>query len=288
MGECSAAQASPRWATWWHGHLLWPAIVQLLLSVLFRLVLRQLYDRRYENDPWFRRMVIVFVGNGEHLRVPRPQALIALSVAQIASSGLAITLWVLSTYWQRSPTEIRILFAVISVVDFLNWIVNRLQRECETRSLWEVNGIVDVLTIVPTLRCVLDPDSCCAGEDWLSLHFLRSYSLPFCFRRIRHMGVLDYAHSKGRLVLFELWLKACCLVFVMAGAIFTCEILGDPPAMHDRCLTTPNGDAVSMAQMVYWIVVSITTVGYGDWAPRTVLARMLTCLFIMYGIATVF
>ena len=94
--------------------------------------------------------------------------------------------------------------------------------------------------------------------------------------------------AKGRLVLLELWLKACCLVFVMAGAILTCEILGDPPTMHDRCLFTPNGDAVSMAQMVYWIVVSITTVGYGDWAPRTVLARMLTCLFIMYGIATVF
>jgi len=40
--------------------------------------------------------------------------------------------------------------------------------------------------------------------------------------------------------------------------------------------------------MCYWIVVSITTVGYGDFAPRTVIGRFFTSVFIVAGVLYLF
>merc|ERR1719159_375943 len=74
----------------------------------------------------------------------------------------------------------------------------------------------------------------------------------------------------------------------MAGTILTFEGLGDPPWMHDMYLETPGGDRVSFLQMVYWIVVSITTVGYGDFAPTTVITRVFTMVFIVIGVASIY
>ncbi|CAK0877210.1 unnamed protein product [Prorocentrum cordatum] len=74
----------------------------------------------------------------------------------------------------------------------------------------------------------------------------------------------------------------------MAGTIFTCELLGDPAFLVDSYVQTAHGDQVSVAQMLYWIVISLTTVGYGDFAPKALISRMLTAVFIIYGICNVF
>lgn len=90
------------------------------------------------------------------------------------------------------------------------------------------------------------------------------------------------------LFIVQLALRVLSLIFVMAGTIFTCELLGDPAFLADTYIQTAHGDEVSVAQMLYWIVISLTTVGYGDFAPKSLISRMLTAVFIIYGIGNVF
>lgn len=86
----------------------------------------------------------------------------------------------------------------------------------------------------------------------------------------------------------QLVLRVTALLTVMAGTTLTFEILGDPSWMQDSFLVTYGDDRVSFLQMVYWIVVSITTVGYGDFTPKTVITRVLTTVFIVVGVASVY
>lgn len=69
--------------------------------------------------------------------------------------------------------------------------------------------------------------------------------------------------------------------FVGAGMIFLLENTGDPFA------TPPYGNAVSLtySQCLYFAIVTMSTVGYGDITPQTVLGRIFTSLFILCALA---
>ena len=41
---------------------------------------------------------------------------------------------------------------------------------------------------------------------------------------------------------------------------------------------------LSFIQMFYWIITTISTVGYGDFAPKTNLSQIATAMFILLGV----
>jgi voltage-gated potassium channel len=44
-----------------------------------------------------------------------------------------------------------------------------------------------------------------------------------------------------------------------------------------------QGDFTSIPKSIYWAVVTITTVGYGDMVPQTVLGKMLSAFLMILG-----
>jgi len=276
------------WEDWWVAHLLWPLVVQISLTVVFRVVVRPLYVRTYRRSWKFKTLIQKHIGTTQHKKVLRPKLLLSLRAAQIVSSFISVTVWVSRTYSRGCTVPDRAALLLATLVDLLNWAANRLRAEGAAYSLWEANGVVDALTLVPALRCGLFPDVCRAGgADWLTLHFLRSMVLSFNFHFIQETGWMQRI-PRRILFIVQLALRVLSLIFVMAGTIFTCELLGDPAFLVDSYVQTAHGDQVSVAQMLYWIVISLTTVGYGDFAPKALISRMLTAVFIIYGICNVF
>jgi hypothetical protein len=112
------------------------------------------------------------------------------------------------------------------------------------------------------------------------------------FEEIR--GLSLYAKHTGVVLqmVFLLVLRMICLIVTMAGTIFTSEVLGEMPffdyGIADRYIISPGGDRISPTQMCYFIVAAITTVGYGDFAPRTVFGRLFTAVFIVAGFLYLF
>jgi len=74
------------------------------------------------------------------------------------------------------------------------------------------------------------------------------------------------------------------LSYFVAGTLFyanvDCALVG-PPDGND---TLPCGNVTSL-DAVYFSVVTLTTVGYGDLGPKTQGTRVFTCIFALYGIS---
>jgi len=80
------------------------------------------------------------------------------------------------------------------------------------------------------------------------------------------------------------------LVVCFAGSLFIAETLGDvrasqPGELCDKAIADAGGESVSFYEMCYFIVVTISTVGYGDFTPKTVLGRAFVSVVIVAGVA---
>jgi len=289
-GQCPVVHLSAlhvEWATWWPVHMWWPFVAQLALSLLFLLILHPLYVEAYYRTGWFQIFVKRYVGTPESPKVTRPLPRVVLCSLQCVCSAVEVVIWVMRTY-AHSAIHNRLMLAC-TFFDVVSWFVDRIRHGCKVQKVWDMEAIVDMLTIVPMLLGAFLPQLEPEGyDDWLTLHFLRAYSILHNFERARTVAQLDKHTAAWAQALTQLILRVVALMVVMAGAVLTFEVLGDPLWMSDSFMETHAGDTMSFMQMVYWIVVSITTVGYGDFAPSTVIARMMTCVFIVVGFASIY
>jgi len=133
-------------------------------------------------------------------------------------------------------------------------------------------GIVDLLSILPTYISFLIP-----GAHRLLviriLRLLRLFRVLKLTRFVGEAGMLREAllASRPKIVVF---LSVVGTVVVIAGAV-----------MH----IVEGGEAgfTSIPQGVYWAIVTITTVGYGDIAPRTPLGQTIAAAMMVLGYALI-
>ncbi|CAK0879797.1 unnamed protein product, partial [Prorocentrum cordatum] len=141
---------------------------------------------------------------------------------------------------------------------------------------------VDVLT-VPSMFARFG-----RADQWLTLDFLRAYQVPLAYGRLEEFGVTG-GSAKGaqslRLEAARLVLRSLMPIFCCSCLVLVLEVLGDPPFLsEDRFIVTGMGD-IDFFTMIYWVVETISTVGYGELAPTTELSRVATCVFIFSGVA---
>ena len=110
-------------------------------------------------------------------------------------------------------------------------------------------GIVDLLAILPTFLSLLFPASA-------SLTVVRILRLLRIFRILKLVKYSDEAGLLTHAVIFG------ALMYVVEG---------------------PQHGFVSIPTGMYWAVVTMATVGYGDLSPATGLGRFLTSMLIIIG-----
>ena len=130
--------------------------------------------------------------------------------------------------------------------------------------------MVDVLTL-PNVFVALG-----LGQDWLGLRTLRFIWLvsvsdilnftPF----IRSQDSIDILSLLVRFVTF--WLTA-------AGIVHLLEASGDPWEGFQ------NAQNVTFPELIYFVMVTMSTVGYGDYFPETTTGRIFITFFILGGLA---
>jgi voltage-gated potassium channel len=135
-------------------------------------------------------------------------------------------------------------------------------------------GIVDLLAIVPTYLSVFVPGA-------QSLIVIRALRLLRIFR------VLKLAHFVGEARMLRAALHASARkIIVFLGAVLTIDLI------MGTLMYLVEGESsgfTSIPQGMYWAIVTLTTVGYGDIAPQTVLGKLLasTVMILGYGIIAV-
>uniref|UniRef100_A0A3Q1EIQ9 Calcium-activated potassium channel subunit alpha-1 n=1 Tax=Acanthochromis polyacanthus TaxID=80966 RepID=A0A3Q1EIQ9_9TELE len=139
--------------------------------------------------------------------------------------------------------------------------------------LWfwlEVNSVVDFFTVPPVFVSVY------LNRSWLGLRFLRALRLIQFSEILQFLNILKTSNSIKLVnlcsIFISTWLTA-------AGFIHLVENSGDPWENFQ------NSQSLSYWECVYLLMVTMSTVGYGDVYAKTTLGRLFMVFFILGGLA---
>uniref|UniRef100_A0A8C5ARI3 BK channel n=1 Tax=Gadus morhua TaxID=8049 RepID=A0A8C5ARI3_GADMO len=139
--------------------------------------------------------------------------------------------------------------------------------------LWfwlEVNSVVDFFTVPPVFVSVY------LNRSWLGLRFLRALRLIQFSEILQFLNILKTSNSIKLVnlcsIFISTWLTA-------AGFIHLVENSGDPWEDFQ------NSQELSYWECVYLLMVTMSTVGYGDVYAKTTLGRLFMVFFILGGLA---
>ncbi|XP_048842606.1 calcium-activated potassium channel subunit alpha-1-like isoform X14 [Brienomyrus brachyistius] len=139
--------------------------------------------------------------------------------------------------------------------------------------LWfwlEVNSVVDFFTVPPVFVSVY------LNRSWLGLRFLRALRLIQFSEILQFLNILKTSDSIKLVnlcsIFISTWLTA-------AGFIHLVENSGDPWENFQ------NSQALNYWECVYLLMVTMSTVGYGDVCAKTALGRLFMVFFILGGLA---
>lgn len=212
-------------------------------------------------------------------RVGRTVNLLLLSL--IAANVLASVLETDQDIHARAPAFFAVFESISVAVFSVEYVLRVWSCTVDPRFRGAVRGrlrmmatpmaVIDLLAIAPSLVQRLLPGA-------LDLRFLRALRLLRLFRLMR-IGRLGHAFSTLARVIHtkrvELGVTLAFVVvatIIAAGAMYLVE--------HGR----PGTGFSSIPRSMWWAVVTITTVGYGDLVPETPLGQLVGGLVAFVGI----
>ncbi len=186
---------------------------------------------------------------------------IVLSVLAVLLESVAAVHERYAWYLRAAEWTFTILFTVEYVLRFV----------CVGRPLRYASsffGVVDLLAIVPTYLSVLLP-----GAQTLlvirALRLLRVFRVLKLVRFVEEARVLGQALRASRHKITIFLGTVATLVLIVGTLMYLIE--GEANGFD------------SIPRSIYWAIVTLTTVGYGDIAPATVLGQMLASVVMILG-----
>lgn len=133
-------------------------------------------------------------------------------------------------------------------------------------------GIVDLVAILPTFISLLIPGS-------QALAVVRALRLTRVFRIL---NMFEYV-GEARLLLLALIASRHRLLVFMLAVLAMVTVFGTIVYLVE----SPEAGFTSVPRSIYWAIVTLTTVGYGDIAPRTIVGQMLASAIMILGYAII-
>ena len=157
-----------------------------------------------------------------------------------------------------------------TIVFSLEYLTRLIVAKRSFRYAFSFFGIVDFLSIIPT---------------YLSLFFTGSQTLGIIrtFRLARIFRVLELPQyvAGTRIILGALKASWPKITVFLTGVMTIVIVLGTLMYL----IESKEGGFTSIPRSIYWAIVTITTVGYGDIAPQTVVGQIIASVMMITGYA---
>lgn len=156
-------------------------------------------------------------------------------------------------------------FTILFTLEYIGRIVAVTQPR---KYIFSFYGIVDLLAIVPTYLSVLLPGS----QYLMSVRALRLIRIFRVLKLTRYLGEASELRkalkmSQPKITVF--------LVVVLTVTIINGTLM--------YLIEGPSNGFTSIPKAIYWAIVTLTTVGYGDISPQTPIGQFIASLIMILG-----
>jgi voltage-gated potassium channel len=190
---------------------------------------------------------------------------IVLSIALVILESIASV----SARWQRELFIAEMGFTILFTVEYVLRLLAVRSPLAYARSKL---GIIDLLAVAPTWLVIIVP----GAQFFLTvriLRLLRIFRILKLTEYLSEAGIITEALRSSRRKISVFLFTVLTLVVVIGAAMYMVE--------------GPANGFTSIPISMYWAIVTLTTVGYGDLAPQTTLGKILASLVMIIGYAII-
>ncbi len=165
--------------------------------------------------------------------------------------------------------RLELLFTVLFTVEYLLRLYSTPDKRRYAVSFY---GIVDLLSILPTYIAFFYP----AAVYLIVVRIMRVLRVFRILKLLRYMGEANMLYAallQARRKIFVFLFSVVTLIIIFGALMFIIE-------------GGENGFD-NIPQSIYWAIVTITTVGYGDIAPQTPLGQFIAAIAMICGYAII-
>ena len=191
----------------------------------------------------------------------------------ILASVVAVMLETVPSYTERFGKLFFYLEWIFTVFFTIEYILRIYSVRKPTSYIFSFFGIVDLISIIPTYISIF-----IAGTQ--SLIIIRALRLLRVFRIFK---LVHFTHQ-GKVILSALRSSRPKIFLFMFFVILIVCIFGSIMYLVEG---GSGGGFDSIPRSVYWAIVTLTTVGYGDISPQTPFGQFLASIIMIMGYAII-
>jgi len=192
-------------------------------------------------------------------------------VGLLVAIGVSVTIVILESVPSISRTRgetLRLAEWAFTLLFTVEYVLRLVTVRRPVRYATSFFGIVDLAAILPTYLSLFIG----GGQALLVIRALRLLRIFRVFRAARfagEMNMLVNAVRASRTKIIVFLLTVLTIVLILGATIYAIE--------------GPEHGFESIPTGIYWAIVTITTVGYGDIAPQTLPGRFIAALAMIMG-----
>ncbi|BDR12852.1 ion transporter [Vibrio sp. STUT-A11] len=192
---------------------------------------------------------------------------IALIIAILSSLAVLVldSIPAVQAVWAKELKFLEYTFTGLFTIEYLLRLYCSPKPAAYAKSFY---GVVDLLAILPTYLVLFFPSASFMGVI-RALRVLRIFRILKLVRYLQDSNVLLRSLLMARRKIFIFFSAVAILVTIFGSLIFIVE--------------GPENGFTSIPKSIYWAIVTITTVGYGDLIPQTNLGKALASITMLLG-----
>lgn len=215
-----------------------------------------------------KRLFVIIFGTD----TPAGKAFDVALLFAILLSVVAVMLESVNTIEKDYGKIFRAIEWVLTILFSLEYITRIYITEHKRQYIFSFYGLIDLLSLLPTYLSLI-----LAGTQYLlvirALRLLRVFRVLKLGRFVGEGEQLARALKSSRHKITVFMATVVMLVVMMGTVMYLVE-------------GGQNG-FTSIPRSVYWAIVTLTTVGYGDIAPQTIIGQMLASFVMILGYAII-
>ncbi|MEH0761558.1 ion transporter [Vibrio sp. 16] len=207
--------------------------------------------------------IIIF---GSHTKAGRAFDL-ALIVAIVSSLVVLLleSIPSIRSVWGAQLKYLEYTFTALFTIEYILRLYCSPKPSAYAKSFY---GVVDLLAILPTYLAFFFPSAAFMGVI-RALRIMRIFRVLKLVRYLQDSNLLLRSLLMARRKIFIFFSTVAILVTIFGALIYVIE--------------GPKNGFTSIPQSIYWAIVTITTVGYGDLIPQTAFGKAIASVTMLLG-----